>query len=245
MADIIISRWAAWAPGLQTLEDWQAWSLGEKEVQFGEPPVVSAIPAMLRRRLSSLGKMALSVAWPLMGEGVAIPSVFCSRHGELGRTVTLLKQLADEEDLSPTHFSLSVHNAIGGVASIARKDMSSITALAAGDEGLSVALLEAQMILDEQQCPEVLCVIYDEPPQAEFHCVTPSVPYAAAFVLSSVLPVDSPANRLTVELQSVESVDDEEGVPQAMHFIKFLLSGNAGDLRFAGKRHAWQWSKVV
>jgi hypothetical protein len=71
------------------------------------------------------------------------PMIFASRHGSLDRTVTLLNDLAREEPLSPAAFSLSVHNAVPGLLSIARQDRSPATALAAGPDSLGAAILEA------------------------------------------------------------------------------------------------------
>src|SRR5690606_1774579 len=143
-------------PGIATDAEWRQWSAGQRELQDQALPALDQIPPMLRRRLSPLGKMALAAAWPLLGEDQFMPSLFCSRHGELERTAGMLQELAHHNALSPTHFSLSVHNAIGGVYSIARGDRSAITALALGADGFSEALLEARLILAEQEAPEVL-----------------------------------------------------------------------------------------
>ncbi|MGI1679090.1 MAG: beta-ketoacyl synthase chain length factor [Cellvibrionaceae bacterium] len=249
-ASISVKRWAAWAPGVHSVEEWEDWALGGFEYQVGEEtaPDVKAIPAMLRRRLSPLGKMALSVAWPLVGDSQSLPSVFCSRHGELERTVGMLKSLAEGESLSPTHFSLSVHNAIGGVYSIARKDPSAITALAIGDEGFSQALVEAALILEEGQHQEVLCVIYDAPipeiySDASLIKVEPSKPYAAAFVLGQ--NSNKGENDFTVSLvkQSI-SANEPLAVPDALEFIRFLLKDDDKTLLLSGKRHSWQWDKL-
>ncbi len=195
---LTVKDWSAWMPGIHSLEDWQQWASGQKQAEVSSTPDISDVPPMLRRRLSSLGKMALSVAFPLLrGSDIEIPCVFSSRHGELERTVGLLQSLAAQEPLSPTHFSLSVHNAIGGVMSIARKDPSSITALA-GDIGTT--LLEAAAIMDEQSCSEILCIIYDEPVPSIYtgNDPGPEYPYAIAFLLSS--EASSPDLEISAEL---------------------------------------------
>lgn len=238
-------------PGLTTQDDWLAWSQGLKTTSADEGPSVSQIPPMLRRRLSPLGKMAASVAWPLLQDDVFIPSVFCSRHGELDRTVTMLRNLALNEQLSPTHFSLSVHNAIGGVYSIARKDPSAITALAVGDEGLSQALLETQLIMVERDYPEALCVIYDAPMPPEYSepKVQPNLPYAAAFVLTrgapdqaKEQPAAQPQKVCGLSLQPSETEHAECSEPHTLAFLRFLLS-DASALRLPGKRHDWLWTQ--
>lgn len=207
---------------------------------------------MLRRRLSPLGKMAVSVAWPLLGENTSMPSLFCSRHGELERTVGMLKGLASGEALSPTHFSLSVHNAIGGVFSIARQDRSPISALAAGEGGISHALLETRLILGEQVSPEALCVVYDAPLPGVYGDFVhgPEWPYAVALVVG--LPEDAAASERLLSL-SLRGADDpslpvfpiaQSEEPQALGFLRFLLDEAPGELLLPCRRDYWHWSAL-
>src|SRR5690554_5707018 len=114
-----IADWSAWAPGLATPEQWRDWyacpALPESaDVQ----PDVSFLPPMQRRRLSPLARMVFHVAWPLADKRARQPVVFSSRHGETPRNLALLTQLGLGEALSPTHFSLSVHNAVIGLWSM-------------------------------------------------------------------------------------------------------------------------------
>lgn len=254
---ITIRDWSAWAPGVQTTEDWEQWSEGKKTIGGDTQPDVKAIPAMLRRRLSPLGKMALATAMPLLADTEQnIPSVLVSRHGDLNRTLALLTDLANSEELSPTHFSLSVHNAIGGLLSITRKDTSSMTALACGAEDVSTALLEAQAILTEQDCEQILCLIYDEPIPDVYrnqNIVPPSHPYATAFLLENAAKTTSPGSiRLQLELRHGETpesgdvnndvIDNKE--PQALSLLRWIVSASRthNTLKLPGQRNCWHWS---
>ena len=153
---------AAWAPRMDTKEAWLAWANGEHVVEGrGEPPV-QAMQPMLRRRAGFLGKMALEVAYQCLGKNIDVPTVFCSRHGDASRSVDLLLDLAKAAPLSPTSFGLSVHNAIGGLFSIARGDHAGHTALAAGRSSIEHAVIEACGLLQEGE-PAVLLVVYDCP----------------------------------------------------------------------------------
>ncbi len=72
------------------------------ELEFSsETADVSFLPALQRRRLSPLARMAFHVGWPLAEMMPAQPLVFCSRHGETPRNLQLLTNLAQREDLSP------------------------------------------------------------------------------------------------------------------------------------------------
>ena len=78
-----IRRWGAVAPGLQQPEQWADW-VRKPFVPVGVLDIdVSGIPAMARRRLGYLAKMAVSVAdQALTGEMncAEIPVVWASRY---------------------------------------------------------------------------------------------------------------------------------------------------------------------
>ena len=138
-----IARHAAWAPGLSTSGAWDAWAKAPYFIEPGEEPGVKAMPAMLRRRAGFLGKMALEVAYQCVDGDVDIPTVFCSRHGDVAKVVDLLADLARGEPLSPTAFGMSVHNAIPGLFTIARNKRANHIALAAGTSTVEQAVIEA------------------------------------------------------------------------------------------------------
>ena len=99
-----------------------------KEEQVDAEPLVvdsqaalAEIPAMQRRRIERLGRMAIQAAcWCEDGQGAdsQVPLVFASRHGDVARSMDLLGSLVADQPLSPTGFGLSVHNAIAALYSI-------------------------------------------------------------------------------------------------------------------------------
>ena len=158
----IVSQ-AAWAPELDTGASWSHWAQQPFVIaDNGEShePRVAEMPAMLRRRASFVGKMALEVAYRCLAGRTDIPAVFSSRHGECQRSVSLLDDLVRNTPLSPTSFSLSVHNAAAGLLSIARREQANHSALSSGQSGVDHALIEACSLLADG-APEVLVVIYD------------------------------------------------------------------------------------
>lgn len=250
---ITIQDWAAWVPGISTRADWQQWQQGSKTVEPGAKPDLVQVPAMLRRRLSTVGKMALSVAWSVVpNEDTKLPAVFASRHGELKRTVGMLQTLATNNvstpaQLSPTQFSLSVHNAISGVYSIARKDVNAITALAVGEEGINLALMEAELIRQERGADAILCVIYDEPLTEPFSekDAGPTLPYALAVKIGSTTPADGlETMSLALSLEEKATAADGENEPQVLSFIRYMLSPNQRVLQLPGHQHSWCWNKL-
>lgn len=141
---VAVRRWHAWAPGRANAIAWQHWlSAGAPAVAELANAPVEFVEPMLRRRLSPLSRVALHCAQAALAGERASQLIFASRHGELGNTVNLLRQLAQAEPLSPMGFSLSVHNTAAGLYGIATRDATPATAIAAGRDTLSACLIEA------------------------------------------------------------------------------------------------------
>lgn len=145
-----ISQWSWWEPPAS-----------------GAAAEIPEVPLLLRRRASVADRAALRVAFDCVGPKGETPAVFCSRHGEVHRSVELLAQLARGEPLSPSTFSLSVHNAAAALYSITRGDTSAISALAAGADSLPQGVIEAAAQLADG-AEQVLVVAYDEALPAPF-----------------------------------------------------------------------------
>ncbi|HEX8956441.1 MAG TPA: beta-ketoacyl synthase chain length factor, partial [Burkholderiaceae bacterium] len=163
-----IAGHAAWAPGIETPEAWNAWADAPFEIGTGPEPGVKQMPAMLRRRAGFLGKMALEVAYRVADEAAygcadgksGVPAVFCSRHGDVARALELLSDLGTGTPLSPASFGLAVHNAGAGLFSIARGDKANHLAVAGGASSIEHAVIEACGLLADG-APQVLLVAYD------------------------------------------------------------------------------------
>lgn len=179
-----ISAWRAVSPFHRTLADWQQWvAEGEviKNLSAGEIDV-SFLPAMKRRRLSSAARLMFAASWPLLPEYTACPVVFVSHDGEINRSFQLWQSLIKQEELSPTSFALSVHNAIVGQWSMLRADMSECTALSAQYNGLELGVTEAVGLLQEG-AQQVLVVVVDEPMASEYEVNAVRAPFPMALGL--------------------------------------------------------------
>ncbi|MBB3194231.1 beta-ketoacyl synthase chain length factor [Roseateles terrae] len=159
-----VSRWAAWSPGLPTQEQWQAWcERPDLAALCGDAqPPLQELPPMTRRRIDPVGRAALQAAFQAQGPHSTGPVVFTSRWGEIARSVSLLRELTQGQPLSPTAFSLSVHNAQGAVYSIARGDTENYTALSAGPCSAAAGVCEALGLLAEG-AQQVLVVSVEAP----------------------------------------------------------------------------------
>lgn len=239
MINFNIAAWRAWAPGLDSVADWQAWSQQPGLLATsGAAPDVSFLPAMQRRRLSRLARMAFSVGWPLAEGHPALPLVFASRHGETPRTFDILSDLAAEQPLSPTQFSLSVHNAVIGLWSILRGETSEMTALAAAGDGLEHGLIEACALLNEG-APAVLLVITEEQPPDAYASWIDDVPfpYAVGLLLT-------PGQQWQVTLKTGPADADKAPWPHALNLLRHLFDEQAS-FQHAWKTRVWTWQRSL
>ncbi|WP_448653272.1 beta-ketoacyl synthase chain length factor [Pseudomonas fluorescens] len=233
-----IAQWRAWAPSLESADDWHAWCQAPVPLPASDvSPDVSFLPAMQRRRLSRLARMAFSVGWPLAEGREDLPLVFISRHGETPRTLDILSDLANEQPLSPTQFSLSVHNAVIGLWSILRNETSEMTALAAAGDGLEHGMLEAAALLNEG-APAVLLVITEEQPPAAYASWINDVPfpYAVGLLLT-------PGDEWQLELNSgAVQLTQTTQWPHALNLLRILLTEQVA-CQHAWKNRVWNWQR--
>jgi beta-ketoacyl synthase-like protein len=237
-----IASYAAWAPGMETKEAWIAWAKANHVIAGDIAAPVHAMPPMLRRRAGFLGKMALEVAYQCLGQRIDVPTVFSSRHGEASRSVDLLLDLAKGVPLSPTSFGLSVHNATGGLFSIARGDHASNTALSAGRSSVEHAVIEACGMLAEGE-PAVLLVVYDCPLPTPY-CVFQDCdeqPFAWAWLMRS--PADEVVSLAWSDALQ-HSPPSFEGLPAGLEVLRFYLRKDPALERICDTRR-WLWSRHV
>ncbi|AQS38464.1 Beta-ketoacyl synthase, N-terminal domain [Shewanella psychrophila] len=158
-----ICSWGAWSPQHQQPQDWQHWrsTNTHQNSSLADTPKLARVPAMQRRRYSALTKMQLEAAFQADAPH-SCRTIFASRHGELHRTIGLLNNIVKAEPLSPLAFSQSVHNTASGIYSILTDNRAPSTSIAAGEESLPQALIEAYAQLNEDPTP-VLLVFGDQP----------------------------------------------------------------------------------
>ena len=125
-----------------------------------ELSAIEHIPAMQRRRLSRLAKLALNSAMQTLDTHNVDYIVWVSQYGDESKTLNILEDVLSEQTPSPTQFSISVHNAISGLYSILCQDATPATSLAGSwNDGL----IEAYAWLKTRpEARQVLLVYYDE-----------------------------------------------------------------------------------
>ncbi len=231
-----IAAHSAWAPGVETPEQWNEWAHAPYRIGNGPDPALRAMPAMLRRRAGFLGKMALEVAYACLAGRTGVPTVFCSRHGEVARAVELLAELAAGQALSPTAFGLAVHNASAGLLSIARADRANHIALAGAEATIEHGVIEACGLLAEG-APMVLLVAYDCPLPALLERFDGGEqPHAWAWLMT-------PAGADVLSLSMGPGTEAGAAhLPAGLEILQFYLSGAARLERATGAQR-WTWSR--
>lgn len=229
--------WSAWAPGVSSHADWHAWASGARAIADspGSPPV-DFIPALQRRRLSRLSRLALATAHECAAGHYALPTIFASRHGEIHRTVGLLTELASHQPLSPMAFSLSVHNTASGLYAMAAGNTAPSTAIAAGKDTLAMALIEA---VGQLQYHEQVMVVYaEEPLPAEY---SPWSGDDDNTLLGLSLRLGRSGAGRDWQLLSAAQTDAQPATSAGLACVRWLV-GQAPRAVMAGERCQWSLS---
>lgn len=228
--NFVVSRWNAWTPG----------GAGDISLPQDKAVVPGPIPKMLQRRLSPLARAVFNSADNCIVNGEQLPTVFSSANGEICKSLEMLKAIQAGEEVSPTAFSLSVHNAIAGLFSIVHANQQEVTVIAPGQEGIAPAFIEALGILHEG-ADAVLLVLYDEP-MADFYPVFPfnlNVDSTCALTLKIALTGEGLPLQFS---RSSTARDDGEQPLQLLAFLRFLLAGDKS-LILGNQGHGWRWQK--
>ncbi|KPQ22661.1 beta-ketoacyl synthase chain length factor [Halomonas sp. HL-93] len=177
-------------PAAFHLEDWQAWSAAQPSVAIRRQHDLSSnvsaspLPPMLRRRLDEVGRATCGILSLLDSES-ACPLIHASRHGDASHTLQMLESITQGEPISPTRFSMSVHNAVLGVHSIANRHHLPLQALGACGNEFDALLCEANGYLVEGY-PAVVIVFSEGPLPAPYqgYAEDPGLPSAVGMRLS-------------------------------------------------------------
>lgn len=235
-----ILDWQAVAPGINNCADWIQWAQCSGVDAFsGEIPKSEQIPMMAARRMSIGSRFAVDAGLSLFSKHQVDTAIFTSRHGELERTGRILHALAEDDAISPTEFSMSVHNTAAGWLTIISKNPLPVTSLAAGMDSFQQGLLEAQSML-AGGASRIMLVDFDgEIPSLYAESVNSEfLPYAMAIILAA---------GDTLQCQRIAKNDeiDSLALPQGLQFLRGYLSSSPSFIVSADSRHHWQWARAL
>jgi hypothetical protein len=128
--EIYISRFSAWAPGIENAKGWEEWSQGKREMSCAsEGPEIKFTDPMFRRRISQISKMTIQVVHDLLPIQEETKMLFLSFRGELSKQFKVNKMQIKDGSFLPAAFSFSVFNAPVALASMALSLKGGYTAL--------------------------------------------------------------------------------------------------------------------
>ncbi|BFU61696.1 beta-ketoacyl synthase chain length factor [Rodentibacter abscessus] len=149
-------------------------------------PKLAFLPPLKRRRLSDAARLFFEAAWDLLpAENANIPVVYASNNSEINRSFGLWHTLLQEGDVSPTSFSLSVHNALVGQWSEFRQVTTETVSITAQRDNLEAALLEAYLLLNDSY--QKVLVVVAESPLLESYNAKPVFRQPFAYALALVV----------------------------------------------------------
>ncbi len=232
---VFVSSWNAWAPGIESREDWLAWARGEKSIEVSsKAPSISHVDAMFKRRLSQLTRMTLHVGHEALEGKPSMRMVFASMAGEINQQYKITERLIEDGEVSPSNFSLSVFNTPVAALSITEKSTKGYTACYPGDDVFATGFLEAASSILSGTEQDVLFIVADEavPDAYASLCDGRAIPYAIAFVLScEPKGIAVPVSSGDLEQYRVRGGKDGtsrnevdlENLPEALRFARCVL----------------------
>lgn len=222
MEQLRLSAWLGWHP------DEQAALACPRLLPHDKPG--RSLPALLRRRLDEAGRATCDILAGLDPEA-SFPLVHASRHGDANHTLSMLKMLAENEPLSPTRFSMSVHNATLGVHAIANQHRRPLQALGACGNEFEALLWEAYGYLGEGHKAVIIAFSEGELPE-EYTSYAQHPGHACAVGL-----------RLTLG-QGTPLLAEPSEVPPASPTPLEVISWLTGHQRYLNAMQRWQLETV-
>lgn len=233
---VFVSAWSAWAPGIQSPEEWRAWAQGERTLQSAsDNPPLAHVDPLFKRRLSQLTRMTIQVGHEALAGQPPMKIAFASTYGEIGQQCKITDRLIAEGEVSPANFSLSVFNTPVAALSIAEKNTEGYVAVYPGKDAFRLGFIESASAILSGAERARLFITADEllpAPYAELEGGSPP-PYALALVLSAGpsgirVPTDPALLSWWGEGASCRGDSSLSPVPDALRFLsRVILSAGA------------------
>ncbi len=233
-----INKLTPLSAGLTNDSEWRNWANND-HTWFAPTDAVpyDLIPAMTRRRMSKLSKIAVQAAISVSKNQTVDYIIFSSRHGELTRTVQLLQDIITGSDASPTAFSQSVHNTAAGLYTILTKQAIPVSSLSAGENTFPSALIEACTYLTQNPSHKVLVVDFDEPVPDVYRNFTQETfhGYAVAMIISQG------ANCQLSWSTNSNKVQVQYPLPHVLDFVSHYYRHDT-KWHTTSQRNQWHWA---
>ena len=223
--EIYISRFSAWAPGIENTKEWEEWAQGRREMSCSsESPEIKFTDSMFRRRISQISKMTIQVVHDLLPIQEETKMLFLSFRGELSKQFKVNEMQIKDGSFLPAAFSFSVFNAPAALASMALDLKGGYTAIYPTNNSIKAGLITAAAMLNTESADykpladELVLIYADENVPEEYSCLVPEPlpPFAFSLLLSRKPCSDS----------ICLSIDEKEIRPEDFLRLLFLNKNN-------------------
>ena len=220
------------------VEGWDMWRASDA----GDGPArpVGSIPASTRRRLNNFGRSAGGLVADKIDGNPLI--VFASRYGDAARSVGILEEIAKGDEISPMHFSLSVHNAVCGILSIAWKLDEMQSVIAAGEDTFVMGITESLSLLNAYPDRQVLFMYVEYPLPDVFAAFGEPVMQAEAFAL---LLSHNKRSDSAIGLELTLSDRAVTGQTDLLKGLEAVIGGVQDKVHLGTKYFGWEVSRYV
>ena len=217
--------------------DWLTYFPERKEINGkGNRKSLEKLPMMTARRLTKGCRAAVEVAISLLKSQAVDSIIFSSRYGELGRSEKILKNISSQTPVSPTDFSMSVHNAASAMSSILTNFKGPVTSISSGADSFHSALVEALAQLGAGKKTVLLVDFESDLPELlgkTLENITEKEPYAFGLILT--------AGNTT----KLSFVFEPDGVPSSSFYSELsdFLSGETTSVVTSSGRTSVNWNR--
>lgn len=220
------------------VENWDMWRASDADDSSARH--AGSIPAATRRRLNNYGRTAGGLAADKVDGRPLI--VFASRYGDAARSVGILEEIAKGDEISPLHFSLSVHNAVCGILSIAWKLDEMQSVIAAGVDTFAMGVTECLSLLNAFPDKQVLLIYVDYPLPDVFAAFGEPVMQAEAFAL---LLSHNKGSDSAIDLEVSLNNQLATGQTDLLKGLEAVLEGAQDKVYLGTKSFGWEVSRYV
>ncbi|AOE50971.1 beta-ketoacyl synthase chain length factor [Kangiella sediminilitoris] len=207
------------------------------------PIELKQIPAIKRRRLNGISKMAMHSSLKCLEKASVDPSsvitVFASQHGELNRTVSIVDDMVNNQEVSPKDFSLSVHNAALGLFSIFNKNKHPGTSIAANTNTFGYGLIEALNLLHRFPDCLVLLTCFDSQVNPPFQSLQSALHPSHSYSL--LLSAPDSQQYISMKFNKFEKRTYPE-LPLELQFFNFLQN-DVSSTTIRSEDTDWEFTK--
>ncbi len=240
MYHIKLCEWFALAPGLTDKTAWADWDGQFTLDQTENPsfPLTPHIPMMQARRMGQACRLACEVALRLLEQtnNNIDAAIFISQHGELPRSAKIIESIINHQSVSPTDFTMSVHNTAAGLTTILSKQTLEVSSLSACTDGFQQGFYEVQAFF-AQGAKKVMVIDFDDctPEQYHYNEIIQSMPYACGFVFTADKEYQCSEHQLN-------KTETHLTLPQSIQFLINVLAQN-NHFSIQSLDRCWSWIK--